>query len=90
MAAPQTREPAGAPQAQPAGSRHHQPNLGTLITTAIVWLILTGAAALVAAMSAYRGQDPTVYLAVLFAGWLLITPWVMPSMQHRPPEEDGR
>jgi hypothetical protein len=48
-----------------------------------VWLIVATLAALVAATSAARGIDPTIYLGVIGSAWLFITPWAMPSLKRR-------
>jgi hypothetical protein len=84
MAANQTREPAGAPEAT-AGSRRH------LQTVAVVgiWLLLTIGVAIEAAGFAAKGHDPTIYLGLLCLSWMFLTPWVFRSLR-RPGRKDSR
>lgn len=75
-----TREPARTPaDAQSAGSRPPATDPAGLIVMGIVWLGLSGAVSLLAALAAYRGADPTWFLGVLALGWSVIHTTSLPK-----------
>lgn len=67
MTAAETREPARTAAGSQPGT-----DPAALAVLAIVWLILSLAIGLIAAVAAYRGGDPTWYLGVLALGWSVI------------------
>lgn len=82
MTAIQAGEPAAAPKAQAAGSPNH-PDVGGVIAAMLAWLIVAAAVGLVSVVLAFAGTDPTAYLATLGAGWMFLTPFVLPDRRAR-------